>query len=384
MQSLLALAAEQRADDAALQRRLAESLTQSGNPRSAQQAWRRVVQLVPEDGSAWLELGSVLLEAGQISEAVCVLNKACLLLPNLLQSRLVLARALRLLGDEAAADTEFDRAIAIAPDHPICIRAVGRRLARSGRGAELTDHCLAAGERVGWSVELLDHLVIADALQGRRAQVATMIDYRLLSSEQITVPPAPFASLSSSNAALAEELRGHPRMRLSGEHANEFVSGDLAVDVLDAGHSTIAISALSGIFKQAYAHYCTAIETQAHSHFRRLMPSRARVTVSGQITRKEGYVLPHTHSSSWLVGVYYVALQAAAEPDHAGCVEFGPPTQTLKLPDGIWPRLLFRPTPGTLLLFPGYFPHWSWPSQSDDDRIVMTFNVIPITSGEAL
>jgi len=130
--------------------------------------------------------------------------------------------------------------------------------------------------------------------------------------------------------------------------------------------------------RQADEVYANSIEVHPDNPFLRLKPAKARLRGGGHITRQGGYTKSHTHSGSWMVGVYYVSVPELRETDVAGCLEFGPPDHLVTLPEDIWPRRLVRPFPGLLLLFPGYFPHRTWPHPSQEDRIVATLDVVPI------
>jgi hypothetical protein len=382
MAMLEAVAAE-RTGDVPLQRRLAQSLTKAGARRQALAAWQRVVALAPDDGSAWLELASLLDKEGLVARAVETLQEACRLHPEFAQAHAALGRELRLLDDEEGAEAAFDRAIALAPDDPICVRTIGRRLARAGKGAELADHCLAVAERRDWTIGLLDHWVIALALQGRAGEVATLIDYDHLLREQIVSPPPPFASLTEFNRALADELRAGARVGSNGEYHHPFIAGGIILGgTTDAAgrveRPAPASATLNEMVRQGVDVYANSIEVRPDNPFLRLKPAKARLLGGGHITRQGGHTKSHTHSGSWLVGVYYVSVPELREPDVAGCLEFGPPDHLVALREGIWPRRLVRPFPGLLLLFPGYFPHRTWPHPSQEDRIVATLDVVPI------
>jgi Flp pilus assembly protein TadD len=379
--AMLQTAAVQSAGDAPLQRQLAELLTQTGARRQALEVWQRVVALTPDDGAAWLELASLLNEEGLLARAAETLQQACRLHPELARAHATLGRILRTLDDEEGADAAFDRAIALAPDDPICVRAIGRRLARAGKGAELADHCLAVAERQGWTISLLDHWVIALALQGRAAEVAALIDYDHLLREQVVSPPAPFASLTEFNRALADDLRAGAREASIGEG---FIAAGIRCThggtANDASKQVEGRGLASAALKEMVRHdvYANAIEVHPDNPFLRLRPAKAYLRGGGHITWQGGLAKWHTHSGSWMVGVYYVSVPDLRSHDVAGCVEFGPPEQLVTLPEGVWPRRLVRPFPGLLLVFPGYFPHRSWPHPSQEARIVATVDVIPV------
>jgi tetratricopeptide (TPR) repeat protein len=381
--ALLKQAAAQRTDDIQQQRRLAEALTAARDRSAAITAWRRVIAAAPHDAAAWRHLGRLLLENRQVPEAVEAFEQLCARTPDSADSYIHLGRALRSIGAPDAADKAMDRAIALSPDDPVCIRTVGRRLLQAGMGAALAEHIFAAADRVGWNTRLLDHLLAAHALQGHSAEVASMLNYNDLVRQQIVMPPQPHASLSDFNAAIAEELSVSERPISTGEYQTDVVNNGItltggAVDAAVYSHRpTPACAALTKLFRQAYADYCVTVAGGAHPIHWQLMPARAIVKGDGHLTRRTGFIKPHTHLESWLVGVYYAAVPEIGAGDNSGCLEFGPPEALSHIPESVWPRFLVRPVPGLLVLFPGYLPHWTVPNTVDENRMVLAFDVMP-------
>lgn len=384
--ALLQQASSRNPADVSLQRRLAEALTAMRASEPAIEAWRRVIAADPGDAAACRELGRLLLDARQAKQAAETFERLCALTPTDPSSYLLLARALRTVGAGNAAETAFDRAIALAPDDPACVRAAGRRLLRAGKGAELADHVQSAVAHSGWSTRLLDHLLAAHALLGHGAEAGALLNYPAVVDQEIIAPPAPYASLSEFNTALTEELRASLKIQRSGEYQTDVVNDGLsfaggAVNAaVNCGRPTPACDALTNAFKARYANYCETVLGEGHQLHRRLLPSHAVVTGGGHFTRQTGHIAPHTHSGSWLVGVYYVAVPETAEDDESGCLKFGPPPEIGTISPNLWPRYLVRPAPGLFVLFPGYLCHWSIPIRLDEDRVVLSFDAIPTSN----
>lgn len=381
--ALLKQAAAQRTDDIRQQRRLAEALTAARDRSAAIEAWRRVIAAAPLDAAAWRQLGRLLLENRQVPQAVQTFKRLCAQTPDSADSYILLARALRGMGAQDAAEDAMDRAIALSPDDPMCIRAAGRRLLRAGMGAALAEHTLRAAGRVGWSTRLLDHLLAARALQGHSAEVAAMLNYSDLVRQELVAPPEPYTSLWNFNAAIAEELCASERPISTGEYQTDLVNNGItltggAVDAaVYTNRPSPACEALTKLFKQAYAAFCETAARAGHPIHWRLMPARAAVVGDGHLTRRTGFIKPHTHLESWLVGVYYVAVPEIGADDNSGSLEFGPPADLSHIPESVWPHHLVRPTPGLMVLFPGYLSHWTVPNRTDENRIVLAFNVVP-------
>ena len=87
----------------------------------------------------------------------------------------------------------------------------------------------------------------------------------------------------------------------------------------------------------------------------------------------------HVHPNAWLSGVYYARCEGVTGDgmnDAAGCLEVGPPDAALyDVAD--YPRRVFAPEEGTLVVFPSYVWHRILPFDSERERISYAFDVIP-------
>jgi uncharacterized protein (TIGR02466 family) len=119
-------------------------------------------------------------------------------------------------------------------------------------------------------------------------------------------------------------------------------------------------------------------ETAEHP-FVRARPARWHLTMWAIIIEAEGFQVPHIHPSGWLSGVYYVRLpEVVHAPDgkQAGWIEFGEPYSDIA--HSVRPELrAFEPEEGLLLMFPSYFYHRTLPFVSDQQRISISFDVVP-------
>lgn len=88
------------------------------------------------------------------------------------------------------------------------------------------------------------------------------------------------------------------------------------------------------------------------------------------------YVPHHNHAKSHWSGVYYVSA-----PDACGDLIFLDPKEysLSNEPEGFIFRgnthMNIKPTPGKIVLFPGYLKHETMPNQSEENRIVISFNI---------
>jgi uncharacterized protein (TIGR02466 family) len=109
-------------------------------------------------------------------------------------------------------------------------------------------------------------------------------------------------------------------------------------------------------------------------------PNKFRAALEGwvNINPQHGYNVPHRHLGSQWSGTYYVTVPVE-EGSESGSIEFLSP---LTVPTEYKPlgascfreKIVMRPEPGDLLIFPSYLMHWVVPNEIDEDRISIAFN----------
>ena len=88
---------------------------------------------------------------------------------------------------------------------------------------------------------------------------------------------------------------------------------------------------------------------------------------------------PHRHDGYDLSGVFYVQ-QPSSAADSTGVIEFldsrNISAQLQRLGGPVFSAShRLRPEPGQLVVFPSFLMHWVWPNQSDEDLIVIAWNL---------
>jgi hypothetical protein len=93
------------------------------------------------------------------------------------------------------------------------------------------------------------------------------------------------------------------------------------------------------------------------------------------ISRGEGYNVPHRHPKGWVSGVFYVAGPATPTDDEGGMLRIGRPPD-VSADDPGWPDISVVPAPGTLVMMPSYFTHWTAPLGRPGLRVAVAFDVL--------
>ncbi|HEX4588369.1 MAG TPA: TIGR02466 family protein [Gemmataceae bacterium] len=103
------------------------------------------------------------------------------------------------------------------------------------------------------------------------------------------------------------------------------------------------------------------------------------ISAWANVARTGNYHRIHNHPRSAWSGVYYVEI-GAADPKHplAGVLELCDPrpfTEMVSSPgDPFGKRVIFRPEPGMMVLFPSWVYHFVNPFQGTGERISIAFN----------
>lgn len=102
-----------------------------------------------------------------------------------------------------------------------------------------------------------------------------------------------------------------------------------------------------------------------------------RVSAWGNISRRGNYHRMHNHPNSAWSGVYYVTGMGSSN-SMGGVLELYDPrpfTEMVDVPGSPYgQRVLVRPVPGLMVLFPSWLYHFVHPSDIDTERVSIAFN----------
>jgi len=109
------------------------------------------------------------------------------------------------------------------------------------------------------------------------------------------------------------------------------------------------------------------------------LPNKQRIVAMWAIiNKKNSFNIMHNHQNCYLSAAYYVK-----KPERSGDISFFDPVEpkTYRYPEkekGTFHSnqvVTLRPEEGNLLIFPSYLYHSVEPNLSDEDRIVISFNI---------
>jgi tetratricopeptide (TPR) repeat protein len=291
--------------------------------------------------------------------------------------------ALQALGLIGEAESEYRGVLRADPGHRDACRKLCSLVRDAGRTAELLAICKSLAARGVRHAQLLYDWGKALALNGREEKArAILFDPDRVATRILPVPDG-FPDISAFNAALAEEILGS-RYRLRELPADEANRGSSRVHSLFAGGNPEIIRLLLGAVR-TFAEAYPAVPAGAFDPWAEARPTSARLRAWGLIQSNNDHEEWHFHPQGWLSGVYYARVPGSVSADGAGrgCIEFGPPSAVARaLPDLI-PVSRYQPREGMLLLAPSHYRHRTIPTQADEYRISIAFDVVADEAPEA-
>lgn len=294
---------------------------------------RRAVAARPSSAPLLFQLAETLAAAGEAAEFARVFRQAFLLAPSVRP---------RLDGDD------------------------GKPLAE--RASRLRDDAQALLEHDIAYAPVIAALAVAHSLLGDARETARLVDYeRFFRCGTLEPDDAAF------RAALADEVRAGAVQREKG--GGMAGAGRYTFDVLDA--QTPACDRLARALREHVERYIAALPPQADHPFVAARPARYALRGWSVASAADEHFESHIHPQAWLSGVYYLAQPRDVRGTQRGWLQVGPPAQFGVTAQQGWVERAIEPVPGRLVLMPGYFYHATRPTQSDETRLCVAFNVVP-------
>jgi len=103
-------------------------------------------------------------------------------------------------------------------------------------------------------------------------------------------------------------------------------------------------------------------------------PLKYKFNIWSNILKSEGYNTPHIHPAGWLSGVFYLKMPSKIKDNEAG-IEFSLHGDNFLIKDKNIPKKIIVPKVCDLVLFPSSLYHKTIPFESNDERMVVAFDI---------
>lgn len=347
----------------------------------AAEAYRAALAIDPKSAAAHLNLGSVLQTLHKLDDAIASYRRAVAASPDLVQAHVNLAAALHEKQDAKGAVETLRRATALDPSNVQAQVNLAQSLQAAGDSVGAEAAYRRALELHPGHVGALGQFSTALQQIGKRDEAKLLLDYPgLLKTYRLTRPRG-YADTAALNTALDAYAHAHPTL-MKDPPAKATKYGSQTMEILNAPGTPIEV--LQRFFEDSVADYmATALKDAKYKYAPK--PSAAwRLHGWAVILRSTGHQTSHFHPAGLVSGVYYVRVPKTVQTGDgdAGHLRFGHPLLDMPGPRVAEPALTasFKPEEGMLVLFPSYFWHHTVPFESDEERISIAFDAIPVAA----
>ena len=412
---------------------LAITLKELGRLEEAEASLKQAISLKSDFTKAYNNLGSILQDTGRLEEAEVSFRQAISLNPNLSDIQNNLGVTLKKLGRLEEAKESFIKAIALKPDFAEAYSNLGNALEELGRMDEAESNYTKAIELKPdftsalmnrWQL-LFDQKEFEAALKdvdscnteksracsletlyelGRIDEIYKRIEAQSESDDQ-NLRMAAFSSFISERekkdtahkfcrnpisfvhfANLSSHLEDPNKFarEVIEELSNKktiwepyqkatFKGFQTPIKTNLFANPSAKIKDLKSIIIEELESYYLKFQNNSCSYIQK-WPSRKNIWGWQVILKQQGYQKPHIHSGGWLSGVIYLKVVPSLGK-YEGAIEFSLNSENYS--DLNSPKLTHQPEIGDIVFFPSSLHHRTIPFTTDEDRIIISFDLIP-------
>ncbi len=290
-----------------------------------------------------------------------------------------LAEALAEAGEPREAGATFRRGYLLQPSiYPLLGEGLG------GTRAELEarrDYAATlAGNGAGFS-PVLAALAVAEAHLGNSVAVRRLVDHERFFHNALMALPDDLDRADFNRALAAEILSGLKYYDRPSRHAirRAWRQNDIMASSLPA------LQRWGQLIRDTIDRYIAALPAARDHPFLAARPADYAIESWALSSDGESFHMPHIHPRAWMSGVYYVSRPeiSRAPGGLEGWLHVGPPAMHGVSAEQGWAERMVAPEPGSLVMMPAYFYHWTKPMGVDEERICLVFDVVPVELAEA-
>ncbi len=379
---------------------LGNAMQNLGRYAEAEKSYRLGVKLAPDHARGWTSLGNLLRTLRNFEESAGCFEKARALQPENPIIRNFLGVAYRHLGKRKRAMQQFSRALELGPDLCEANFNYGGALMGQRRFREAIPYLKKGGNMrsIGNAVQCLLELGAYDELFEDIASLA--------GEAQVNLYVAALSAYASDCLGRVDPYPFCPEplsfVRIVAGEGGSKIDADLREKLIEECTQREALWEPIGISTRKGFQTPTSLLQETTGPLGRLKtlineevalyreghrdksaamiadwPSQTRLR--GWFVRlvREGHQVTHNHTDAWLSGCVYLQIPQGFDGDQ-GAIEFrleGPryPGMGKKSKS-----LLHKPQAGDLALFPSSLFHRTIPFDSDEERLCIAFDVVPV------
>lgn len=377
---------------------LGSVLHQQGELTEALSSYRRVCEIDPNLTSAFVNCGRILQELGDLNGAIGTFNTALSIDPSFADAHFSLATAFHDNGSLNSAHASYRRALELDPSHAFAALNIAKLLFENQQYAQASD-IFALNETTESQLYLLKCLYA----QKSQTEVSTQIKKLCINGEHSAVIGSYVSraknkyGLNLHNPFCQDPLDfiRHISLLEKVDFANTF--GRFASTLLTCETTNLRAQTLLTNGVQTAGNCFTqggelgrSIEEIIRTEIERYReifsssseglihhwPEKYRLFGWLVSVRKGGKLAAHMHDNGWLTGSVYISVPQKDKPDSGNLVVSAEDVDDEEAISGN--RRSIDVVTGSLCLFPSSLLHYTRPFDTEEKRIVLAFDMIPI------
>ena len=343
------------------------TLQELGRLDEAQASYTQAIALKPDYAEAHSNLGITLQELGRLDEAEASYNQAIALKPDYAEAHSNLGNTLQELGRLDEAEASYNQAIALKPEN---IEAHTQLLM-----------CLFLQDKKSVFFDELDYLINqdkADAITGSLA-CRSALKYGLEKPNLFCTKPLNYVLHNDLNArydfekiflekakSILNENRISNRRQILLVNGNQ-TSGNI-FDIKNDDTNEI-----QNIIRFEVERYQKKFKKSEEGLIKK-MP--AEYSLHGWLIsmKSGGNLKPHIHTEGWLSGSIYINVPRKLKADN-GKLVLALGEESDATDKRINEKIIIDVVTGSIVLFPSSLMHYTIPFESEEERIVLAFDV---------
>jgi len=346
---------------------LGNTLKRLGRLDEAEASYKQAIALQPDFANAHSNLGNTLIELGRLNEAEASYTQAIALKPDFAEAHYNLGKTLKRLGRLDEAEASYTQAIALKADY-------------TEAHNQLLD-CLFLQDKKSVFFDELDYLINQDKVSSIIGSLAcrSALKYGLEKPNLFCAKPLNYVLHNDLNTrydfekifvekakSILNESRILNRRQTLLENGNQ-TSGNI-FDIKNYDTNEI-----QNIIRVEVEKYRTKFKESEEGLIKK-MPAEYSLYGWFISMKSGGNLKPHIHTEGWLSGSIYINVPRKLKVDSGNLV-----VSLGEENDAIGTRINEKKTinvvTGSVVLFPASLMHYTIPFESEEERIVLAFDM---------
>jgi len=354
---------------------LGDALNLSGEFYQAEKIYRKALEISPMNIWLHVTLGALLDSIGKFGKAKQAYENAVKIAPNDPVLYLRLATTLTDLNELEAAMVNCNRAIELNPNISESYALLARIQLKNEDNEHAIESCDTCLNLDPINTYAATYKLLALSVNGSDDLYKSYANFDLIHQHLIETPEG-FKDTRQFNQALIDHITNHPKLFTFDDYEVTHY-GQEVKDILEDPLGPIAH--WKTFISQIIAEYIGQLTCDTGNPILDNPPENWEIMAWANVLGSEGYQESHIHGNSWISGVYYVDVpQNVIKGDNgrSGWIVFGPPNDEFPACAKVKSHW-FMPEAGKAIIFPSYFYHRTVPTNSEDNRIAIAFNIVP-------